>query len=251
MRLTILGSGVCAVTRERSCSCYYLEAGGLRILLDIGFGSMRRMAEAGIFYNDIDAVVCSHLHLDHVGDLAPLIMALRYTPGLKREKPLMLIGPKNFPDFLTGCRDLYGDWLLDESEFPLIIHGLDAERIVLGACIIHAAPVKHTPHSNGYRIECDGRVLAYSGDTGFCDELVTLCRDADLALIECSNPEGQPFEYHLTPSEAALAARLADVKHLVLTHFYPPEDVQKREAAAAAVFHGRISTAEDFKTLDI
>ena len=246
MQLTILGSGTCAVTRERSCSCYHLDAGGLRILLDIGFGSMRRLAEADIFYNDIDVVICSHLHLDHVGDLAPLMMALHYTPGLQRTRPLTLIGPKIFPEFLQKSRALYGDWLPDEG-FPVNVHALDSEQIALGACSIRAGSMKHTPFSNGYRIEAEGRVFAYSGDTGYCDELVALMRQADLALVECSNPDDQPFEYHLTPSEAGRAAQLAGVKHLVLTHFYPPEDVGERAKAAAQRFCGRITIAQDFQ----
>lgn len=250
MKLTILGSGTCAVTRERACSCYCLEAGGLRMLLDIGFGSLRRLAEAKIFYNDIDVVICSHLHLDHVGDLAPLMMALHYTPGLHRKQPLTLIGPRNFTDFLQKSRALYGDWLLDE-EFPINIHTLDSEQITLGACSIRAESMKHTPFSNGYRIEADGRVLAYSGDTGYCDQLIALLRQADIALVECSNPDDQRFEYHLTPSEAGRAAQQADVKHLVLTHFYPPDNVEERARAAAQLFGGRITIAQDFQHLTL
>ncbi len=251
MKLTVLGSGVCAVTRERSCAAYLLQVNGLNILLDIGFGTMRRLTEAGVFYGDIDAVLISHLHLDHVGDLAPLIMALRYTPGLERRKPLTLIGPKHLPDFLRGCRDLLGDWLLEDGSFPLAVHALSEEPLTFGGGSIRAFSMKHAQFSNGYRIRFNGKVLAYSGDTGWCPELIELCCEADLALIECSYDDGPRFEYHLTPAEAGEAAKQAGAKRLVLTHFYPPLDVQQRVEAAAAVFSGTVTAAEDFQTLTI
>jgi ribonuclease BN (tRNA processing enzyme) len=52
-KVTILGSGTCAVTKERSCSSYALQIGEQFFLLDIGFGSSRRLAEAGLNYRAI------------------------------------------------------------------------------------------------------------------------------------------------------------------------------------------------------
>ncbi len=252
MKLTILGSGTCAVTLRRSCSSYYLYADGKHILIDIGFGALRRLTEAGVDYRDIDVVLCSHYHLDHISDLSPLLMALRYTPGFERQKPLTLIGPKNFRKFLYGCRDLFGDWLLPtDDEYKLLIYELDTEQLELDGCLIKARNTFHTHPSNGYRIECNGKSIMYSGDSGPCDELVELAANADLALIECSFPDNEPFERHLTPRQAAEIARDAKVKKLVLTHFYPMMDEVDVLAACTPIYKGAVSVAEDLASYDL
>lgn len=251
MKLTVLGSGTCAVTKERSCSSYFVQTDDLNILLDIGFGSLRRMAEAGIDYREIDAILCTHFHLDHIGDLSPFLMATRYTPGFEREKELTLIGPPTFSSFLQGCRDLFGDWLLPTDEYPLQIVELNAEQYQLGECLIETLPMNHTKTSNGYRLEHNNRVCVYSGDTGPSEELVSLANDADVALFECSFPDEQAFEFHLTPQQAGEIAQQAQVKKLILTHFYPMMEKYDVLALAAESFHGQVLLANDFDKFDI
>lgn len=251
MNLTILGSGTCAVTRQRSCSSYYLQAGATKFLLDMGFGALRRMTEAGIDYREIDVILCTHYHLDHIGDLSSFLMATRYTPGFERKKPLTLIGPQGFQSFLFGCRDLFGDWLLPTDEYELNIIELEAEQYRLDNCVIQALPMRHTKQSNGYRFECENKSFVYSGDTGPCDEIVQLADNADVALIECSFPDDQPFEFHLTPQQAGEIAEKAGVKKLVLTHFYPMMDSIDVKSACAQVYNGDIQIAQDLQTFEI
>jgi ribonuclease BN (tRNA processing enzyme) len=87
---------------------------------------------------------------------------------------------------------------------------------------ITVMPTKHTPGSIAYRVgDTSGKSLVYSGDTGFCNELVDLAKGADLLILECSFPDGKEVEGHLTPSQAGLIASLARAKRLLLTHFYP------------------------------
>ena len=83
-------------------------------------------------------------------------------------------------------------------------------------------PTGHTPHSLAYRIEGpEGKSFVYSGDTGFCHEIIGLAKGADLLILECSFPDGEEVEGHLTPSSAGRMASLAGVKKLMLMHFYP------------------------------
>jgi len=83
-------------------------------------------------------------------------------------------------------------------------------------------PVMHTPASLAYRFTGrSGKGFVYSGDTGFCDEIITLAQGTDLFITECSFPDGEGKEGHLTPSLAGRIATLADVKKLLLVHFYP------------------------------
>lgn len=246
MKITVLGSGTCAVTQRRSCASYFVQVANLAILVDIGFGALRRMAEAGIDYRHIDAVFCTHHHLDHVGDLAPFLMATRFTPDFKRQKRLTLIGPKNFRAFLYSCRDLFGDWLLPNGEYPLEIIELESEQFELDDCLIKALTMSHTPNTNGYRIEYKNRVLVFSGDTGPCSEIELLAKNADLAFFECSFPDSEQVDYHLTPGQAGAIAQKAGVEKVVLSHFYPMMDNLDVKSACANSFDGHIDVAEDF-----
>ena len=87
---------------------------------------------------------------------------------------------------------------------------------------ITTQPVNHTPNSLAFRVEGpSGKNFVYSGDTGFCDEIVELARDCDLLILECSFPDDEGKEGHLTPSSAGQIAHKAQTKRLLLNHFYP------------------------------
>ena len=86
--------------------------------------------------------------------------------------------------------------------------------------------MNHPVEAFGYRVEHDGVVIAYSGDTGETDALVELARGADLLLAEASFLEQPdlPADLHLTARQAAEYAARAKVKRLVLTHLVPWND---------------------------
>jgi len=251
MKLTALGTGTCAATLRRSCSAYLIEAGGDRVLLDAGCGTIRRMMEVEADYREIDVIACSHTHPDHVADLAPLLMALRYTPGYRRTRPLVLAGPRGFSAFYRALGAAYGETTISADGYDLRIVELHEERLVLGGWSLSARTMAHSRQTNGYRIEHEGRVLAYSGDSGPCDALVELCAGADLALIECSFPDESPVEGHLTPSQAGRIAARAGCKKLLLTHFYPPMEAVDPLPLCRRYFDGEIEIAGDLSTYDV
>ena len=245
MDLTILGSGTCVPTKRRSSSCYFLRIGDQNILLDLGFGSMRRMLDAGVDYRDIDTVVITHTHLDHIGDLGPLVMALRYTPGFRRTRPLTLIGPAGFASYLRDYAALAARWFFKEDGFPIRIIELSGDSAAFDTWRVTAFPMKHSVAANGYRIEAGTRVLAYSGDTGECDAVTPLLHEASLAILECSLPDDLAIDDHLTPSRAGRLAALAGPERLLLTHFYPMMDDIDVVAECGRYFKGNIFRAED------
>jgi ribonuclease BN (tRNA processing enzyme) len=109
---------------------------------------------------------------------------------------------------------------------------LNPDRRQLQSLAMISAPVRHTAQSLAYRVQDpQGKSLVYSGDTAFCDEIVHLARGCDLLILECSFPDDEDAEGHLTPSLAGRVASLAGVKKLLLIHFYP--EVLKTDIAAA------------------
>lgn len=247
MQLVVLGSGTCAPTLKRSTACYYVHISGQHILMDIGFGSIRRMLEAGIDYREIDFIVITHTHLDHVGDLAPLVMALRYTPGFKRQKPLTLVGPLGFNDYLHNFSDLAAKWFFKQDGFQVNVREAEREQLQFANWKLTTLPMRHSDVANGYRIESEGRVLAYSGDTGMCDEVISLVKKADVAILECSTPDDEPLDGHLTPALAGQIAEQGNCRKVLLSHFYPMMENVDVVGIARKYFHGEIEAAEDFK----
>lgn len=246
---TVLGSGTCAVTQERSCAGYALRCQDQLYMLDMGFGTLRRMTQATIDYREIDAVLITHEHLDHSGDLVPFLMALHHTPGFIRRKPLTIIGPSGFYKFLKACRALYGNWVLESEGFDLSVHEMSNDRLDINKCTIKAYTMHHSRPTIGYRIEYRECVLAYSGDTGACANLISLNQDADLAVLECSFPDQKSTEYHLTPEQAGTFAAKSGCKHLLLTHLYPMMDSVDIKTIVKKHYKGSVTIAEDLERI--
>jgi ribonuclease BN (tRNA processing enzyme) len=91
--------------------------------------------------------------------------------------------------------------------------------------------------------------LAYTGDTGPCEEIVTLARHADWLIIECSFPDGPKMPTHLTAGEAGQMAARANCHQVLLTHFYPECFGVDVAAQCHKFFSGEIELASDLKRL--
>ncbi|MBW2078825.1 MAG: ribonuclease Z [Deltaproteobacteria bacterium] len=163
MELIILGSGTTIPLADRASPSVAIFIEDQFLLMDIGPGTVRQLAVAGLNHEDIDYIAISHFHPDHTADLIHLIFATRHPPVLEKRKPFTVIGPKGFRGFL------------EFNGFTLV-----------------SAPLRHTGQSIGFRIEDhSGNSLIYSGDTGYCEELVDLARGADLLILESAFPDGQ------------------------------------------------------------
>lgn len=238
MIVTVLGSGTILPSERRGPSGYLVETGEVRVLLDGGPGTARTLARCGFGLGDLDHVFYTHFHVDHIGDLVPILFALR-NPSLSRRRPLSLIGPPGFLDLTerltaafswipAGCRD--GRYSFGElSPGRHVVADLDVE--VIG--------VNHSPEAVGYRLRGpSGRVLAYSGDTGPCEGAVTLGAGAEVYILECAFPDEMAIPTHMTPSACADAARRAGPTRLVLTHFYPEMEAAPAEAFREVMSYG-------------
>ena len=215
-----LGTGTLIPDANRSTSATLVSWGDHRLLIDCGFGTLRRLAEAGIDPGVIDAVLLTHFHPDHVGDLVNLFFTLLHHPG-ERTSPLTLVADTYLSPFLDSQTAAFGSWLQRFREERLTT--LDAGRSLppfLGIQL-ETVPMRHTPYSIGYRLTINQRRIAFSGDTGACPELVDLCREADLALVECAFPDSTEPDSHMNPSAVGEMAREARVKTLCINHLYP------------------------------
>lgn len=245
MQITILGSGTCVPSLERSAACIRVVAGSTTVVLDTGPGSLRQMLKSGTVINDIDLLCYSHLHIDHTADLVPLLFASKYAPD-KRTKNLGVLAAPEFREYYIRLTQAHGSWIIPDS-YAIDWLQFDGQPLLFGPLTITTGPVEHTPHSIAFRLEdSNGTKMVYSGDTDYCSGIVKLARRCDLLILECSFPEGQHVQGHLTPSLAGRIASEAECKHLVLTHFYPECDPLESCSVASRYFDGAITAAHDF-----
>ena len=250
MELVIIGSGTGALRAERGPSGYVLLVANQMWLLDGGSGTLRKCLEIGLSYRDFDKVFYTHLHPDHTIDLVPLLFATKHTPGFKREKPLEFYGPVGFRRFFETLIDLYGTGMTD-VEYDLSVRELSEEHFQLERVAISTRHMQHSGHAIGYRFEYEGKALVYSGDTDYCEAIIELAYGADVLVLECSFPDRMKVPGHLTPSEAGRIAATAEVKKLVLTHFYEPCDQEDILEPCRRQFTGEVVKAEDLMRVTV
>ena len=225
--ITILGSGTCVPSLQRSACSVLAEIAGQKLLFDCGTGTMRRLLETGTKIFDISFIFFSHFHPDHTSELVPFLFATKYPDKNQRQFPLTIIAGKNFSRFYKGLKAVYTHWI--ELEPGLLnIFELDNQnydRSEFNGFFIESIPVEHRPESIAYRVtDSNGKSFVYSGDTDYCENLVILSKNADLLICEAAFPDTRKVEGHLTPSLAGEIAARANVGQLVLTHFYPECD---------------------------
>jgi len=252
MELYILGSGTCVPYLRRSSPGIALKIEDNIVLLDSGSGTMRRLLEAGLEYQEIDFMFYTHFHPDHTGDLIPLLFAMKNTPGLLRDKDLVLVGPEGFEELYNSFISLYGKWItsLSYKIFIQEVSTIENSELPFKNFKVMSTPVLHSKNSVAYRVESeDGEgkqsSVVFSGDTDYCESLIKIAKDVDILILECSFPDEKRVSGHLTPSLAGQIAKRSNCKKLILTHFYPVCDSHDILNQCRSVYQGEIVLAED------
>ncbi len=221
--LIILGSGTGVPTLRRGAPGLLLFSEGSTILIDSGSGTLRRMLEVQVTYQDIDLLLYTHIHPDHTADLIPILFACKYAHQ-PRQKDLTLASGPGFRDYFKNLKAIYGPWIKPRS-YRLILKSVLERPFNFGEVRILSKPMAHLPGSVGYRIEMkDGKSIAISGDTDYCQNIVDLGSGVDLLVLECSFPDARKVEGHLTPGLAGRIGTESRCKKLLLTHLYPECD---------------------------
>ncbi len=220
MRLNVIGSSPAWPNPGSAHSGYMVEADGRRVLLDCGPGVLGRLRESET-WPSVDAIVITHFHLDHWGDLVPWVWGSFYlaTNG-PVPKPELWVQPGGMA-FLTALGDRLGFPDMFERTFRLSEYGPDAP-FRAGGLEVAATRVPHyTLQTYAFRVETEGRVLAYSGDSAPSDELVNAAREADLFVCEATlltgDLDGEP-RGHLSLEEAISAFVESGARRLLITH---------------------------------
>lgn len=251
MGLTVLGSGSCELRRERSSPAYLLEAKGFSLLLDLGQGALRRLLDTGRDPAALGAVLLSHHHPDHLGDLIPLLFALNHDPHMRDTARLGLLAHAGLAPILAGLQGLFGAWLSPPPERLAPTWLQPGQETTLGPWLVRAAAAGHTPFSLAYRLECTGASLVYLGDSPASPDLAPFCQDTGLLIVHCAGSDHDPKPGHASPRQAGGLAARAGAKALLLSHFYGDVDPEAAVASARALFSGPVWAARDFLALGV
>lgn len=265
MELTTLGCRSGMPADGEPSSGYLVDTGSARILLDCGPGVLTALS-ARLRPEELDAVVVTHLHIDHCYDLLPLGKALlaghiRY-PGAEaagllpplprpRQEPLPLYVPVGGLDLVQRLSDLFPlptipalnqtvGLAFDVREY------VPGDTFTVADCAVRLALLTHSLPNCGVRIDSPTGSLVYTGDTGATPALGELARGADLLLAEATLGASDPGPHgHLSGADAGRAAADAEVSTLVLTHYASAEDAWTKglQEEAGQHFAGSVELA--------
>lgn len=236
MKLTVLGKYGTFPAPGGACSGYLIEHEGRKILLDCGNGVMSRLQEI-CSINELEAIVISHLHDDHAGDLRILKYAvetkLAFGTMSERIKLYMPASPTE------AVRDLDAPQSFDVSyvDEHMVLH--------MAGMRLSFCPMRHSVETYAVSVESDSGRLVYSADTTYHEGLVQFAAGADLLLCEATIAEAGSVPIpHMTAAQAGLTALQAGCGRLLLTHFWCDEREEHCLEAARAVFPRTEAVAE-------
>lgn len=206
MRLTLLGVWGPFPAANGGCSSYLIEDGDTKLLLDCGSGALSRLRSVLPGPLSLDAIVLSHLHADHSGEIDLFRYMLEFGFG---KTPLPVFAPE-----------------LDRVRFPVFAPNetRDGMTVRIGSLTLRFTEVHHAVKTMAVRItDAAGRSLFYTGDTGWFDGLEDAARDADLlladaCLVDESNPKA--LKNHMTVRQVEALKRDAGCGRAILTHLF-------------------------------
>ncbi len=244
MELIILGSGTCVPSLTRGSPASVIRISDQILLIDSGSGTLERLLRVGITIHDVDVILYTHTHPDHVADLVPFLFASKYD-WAPRDRDLTIIGGKGFSTFFDALIKTYGKWIQSEL-FSTHLRESEEDTHHFPGFRILTKPMTHLPESIAYRVETeDGRAVVLSGDTDYNPNLVKLAADTDILVLESAFPDEERVKGHLSPSVAGRIASESRCKKLVLTHLYPICDTIDLKSQCASTYKGPLVIAQD------
>jgi ribonuclease BN (tRNA processing enzyme) len=217
LRVTFIGSGNAFADGGRSHACIHVSAPGVSLLLDCG-GSSLPAIKREVDPEAIDAIAVSHLHGDHFGGIPFLVIEQHYKG---RTAPLVIGGPRELSDRLRMAESaLYPDFFRKTKiGFEVRETVLGPTETELGGALVSALPVKHVAESDphGLRVRVGDKIVAYSGDATWSDDLPRVATGADLFICDATYFDlDEPA--HLSYRTLLSHRDELDCKRIVLTH---------------------------------
>jgi ribonuclease Z len=247
--VTLTGTGVPHPAPGRAGPGVLVRHGATALQLDAGRATVLRLAEAGVGVHELDALLVTHVHSDHLVDLADVVMTRWLQGTLHPAGPLPIVAVDGLATrFVARMLEPFADDIavrvehvqpeppvLDVRAFAFPTAPTEVWRSEDGAVVVEAVGVHHEPvhEAVAFRVTTPAGVVVVSGDTRVCDEVRDLaagadvlvheaCRTAAMAPLIAGTPFETIFDYHADTAALGAMAAAAGIGHLVLTHLIPP-----------------------------
>ena len=234
LKVKVLGESSPYALSGHACPSYLVTCGDSQVLLDCGSGS-----HANYNFDNLNGlnIVISHLHKDHFND----VFNYQYAALVKHNHGKMNESVKIYlPDYQSDIAKI----IIDEESEYCSCYGINEKSAFKAGCLsVSFMRVEHSKSVTSYAVKIFNRnkKIVYTGDISYSnfDKISEFAKDADLLICESSLLTEHGFDEicsHLTASQAGEIARKANVKKLLLTHFWPEEDKNKYLAEAKSKF---------------
>ena len=268
---------------------HLLMNGDQPVLIDCGEGAMGQLTRAGVEYRDVHHIFLTHHHFDHIGSL---FACLGLNMMTQRRTTLTIYGPKGTKAIVDGLCDacnvpndigfgIPGQDLPHPRDFTKVVEIAPGDTLELGDTNVSCCENTHYRSEDKFgedghislslRFDLPDRTVVFTGDTGPCNALEELSKDADLMIGELMDidvtmanvrrrnsqiPEerlqmigSHLSTHHIGAEELGGIAERAGVKEVVSVHFAPgiatPETAESYSERVKAVFSGKFSIGQD------
>lgn len=229
VKVRFIGTGDAFGSGGRFNTCFMVELEHDAFLIDCGASSLVAMRRLGIEPNSISTIFVSHLHGDHFGGLPFFILDAQFYS--RRRSPLTLVGPSGFAERLRDAMELFFPGSADaKRKYEIVVSEVSpGETLTIAGVTLSTVEVAHAcgAPALALRLVCEGRTIAYSGDTEWTDALLEVGRNADLFIAEALSFDTRITQHLDYFSLRANEARI-NAKRIVLTHL-GPEMLQRQD----------------------
>ena len=234
--MTLLGTGTCQIESARRASSILLTLDDTYVLFDCGHGVVQRLLEVGVQHNQLEHVVLSHFHPDHVSDLVPLLQAGAWSQQNPRTTDIHIYGPSGVKSFIRGLLTVFGESSLRQPGYHIEVHEITQGQFAIGQYSFDF--ISLPPAGNhGLRFTYNGKQYAATGDSHFHQEEIAFLRDVHLAIIDSG---------HSTDSEIVTLAAASQAQTIVCSHLYRMIDARSlQEQATNRGYTGTIIVGYD------
>src|SRR5512147_3132392 len=198
IRVQFLGSGDAFGSGGRLQSCILVTHPAGRFLIDCGASAMVSLRRFDVDPNTIDSVFLTHLHGDHFGGLPFFILDAQLVS--RRTRPLSIAGPAGTEQRIHAAQEvLFPGSSQVQQRYPIdYIEWANGRPAQIAGLKITPYQVVHASGAPAYalRVEYEGKVITYSGDSEWTDALIAVAQDADLFICEAYYFDKQ-MKYHL------------------------------------------------------
>jgi len=217
LEITFLGSGNAFAADGRYWSSFLVDK---KYLFDAPPTLLPHLKQLRVPLPDIEVIFLTHHHGDHF--MGVPFLFLEYLYMTERSNDLYIVGPPGVREWIEDFADrCYPNITRDAGYRRIYVDAVPRKQQQAGAISFWSVPMNHVKESMeafGYRAKINGKTVAYTGDTMFCDEIIELADGSDVFVVDCTYNEGCGPEHMGLDDVKVIRKRIAPETMMVLTH---------------------------------